>query len=46
MKTPTHYMIISSYNMDSIPSEREALGHVVFSNIINFIYSLLLLFMM
>ena len=27
-------MIVSSYNMDSIPGECEALGIVVFSNII------------
>ena len=33
-KTPIHYTIVSSYNMDSIPSEYKALGLVVFSKII------------
>ena len=38
MKTPAHCMIVSSYNMDSIPSECEALGLVVFSNIIYYLF--------
>ena len=38
MKTPAHYTIVSSYNMDSIPGECEALGLVIFSNIILFIH--------
>ena len=37
MKTPTHYTIVSLYNMGSIPSECEALGLVVFSNIIYYL---------
>ena len=37
-KIPAHYTIVSSYNMDSIPGECEALGLVVFSNIIFYYY--------
>ena len=37
-ETFAHYTIICSYNMDSIPGECEALGLVVFSNIIHYLF--------
>ena len=46
MKTPAHYTIVSSYNMDSIPSECEALDHIVFSNYFLNLFIHSLLFMM
>ena len=44
MNTVAHYTIVSSYNIDSIPGECEALGLVVFLKIIYylFIYSFII----